>query len=145
MRNASTLGLDGQFVCLNWCANELLVTLGGEDAEGVAGAIPFAPLSTGAEGAQVVLDYAEENGIDLTGKDIPYVQGWWAMAILVEGIERTVMHGNELTSENIKASVESLENFSTDDVTAPITFTADDHRGNKTLRIYQSQRVCGNL
>lgn len=139
LKNAQSLGLkDGiQFVCLNWCANELLITLAGDAAEGVVGAIPFAPPSSGAEGAKVVLDYAKSKNIDLTGKEIPFVQGWWAMAILVEGIERTVKEGKALTGENIKASLESMKDFSTGGVTAPVTFTSTDHRGTKSLKLYQ--------
>ena len=45
--------------------------------------------------------------------------------------------GKELTGENIKASMEGLKDFSTGNVTAPITFTGSDHRGNKTLKVYQ--------
>lgn len=139
LQNARSLGLDMQFVCLNWCANELLINLAGDAAEGVVGAIPFAPPSSGAEGAQVALEFAEEQGIDLSGGEIPFVQGWWAMAILVEGIERTVEAGQELTGANIKASLETLENFETGGVTAPITFTPEDHAGSKSLRMYQVQ------
>lgn len=137
VQNAASLGLDVQFVCLNWCANELLVNLAGDNAEGVVGAIPFAPPSSGAEGAQVALDFAEEQGIDVTNKEIPFVQGWWAMAILIEGVERTAQEGQELTGENIKASLETLDNFETGGVTAPITFTPEDHAGSKSLRMYQ--------
>lgn len=139
IQNAASLGMEAQFVCLNWCANELLVQQAGDAAEGVVGAIPFAPPSSGAAGAQVALDYAEEQGIDTAGREIPFVQGWWAMAILVEGIERTVDAGEELTGPNIKASLETLDNFETGDVTAPITFTATDHAGSKALRVYQVQ------
>jgi branched-chain amino acid transport system substrate-binding protein len=42
-----------------------------------------------------------------------------------------------VTGESIKASLESITNFSTGDVTAPITFTGSDHAGNKTSRVYQ--------
>ena len=34
MRNGDSLGLDVQYVCLNWCSNSMLMDLGGESAEG---------------------------------------------------------------------------------------------------------------
>lgn len=135
LKNAKGMGLNLQFVCLNWCANEILVQLSGDAAEGMVGAIPFAHV--GAEGAKVALDYAKAKNIDFGGAESNFVQGWWAMAILIEGVERTVKEGKELTGENIKASLETVKDFSTGGVTQPITFTDKDHRGTKGLRIFQ--------
>ena len=55
---------------------------------------------------------------------------------MAEGIRRTLERGLELTGPNIKASLETLDEFDTGGVSVPITFTADDHRGSKGLRIY---------
>ncbi len=134
LKNAKTLGLTTQFVCLNWCANELLVKLAGADAEGVVGAIPFSPAGAGAEAA---LAFAKEKGIDFGGADSSFVQGWTAMSILVAGIDKTAADGKELTGENIKASLETLNNFDTGGVTQPITFSATDHAGSKALKVFQ--------
>ncbi len=134
LKNAKSLGLETQFVCLNWCANELLIKLAGTDAEGVVGAIPFSPTGAGAEQA---FAYATEKGVDFGGADSNYVQGWTAMSILVAGIEKTLADGKELTGENIKASLEALTGFETGGVTQPITFTPTDHAGSKALRLFQ--------
>ncbi len=131
---AKGLGLKAQFVCLNWCANELLIKLAGADAEGVVGTIPFSPSGPGAE---LALSYAKANGIDFGGADSSFVQGWTALSILVAGMEKTVKDGKPLTGENIKASLETLANFDTGGVTQPITFTATDHAGSKALRVFQ--------
>jgi branched-chain amino acid transport system substrate-binding protein len=136
IKNATSLGLDVQFVCLNWCTNEILIKLAGEDAEGVVGTMPFNPVS---EGGELALAYAEENNIDYGGAKGPFVQGWWAMAILVQGIEDTLAAGNELTGANVKAALEQLNGFETQGVTAPITFTSTDHAGAKSLRIFEVQ------
>jgi len=134
LKNAKSLGLTTQFVCLNWCANELLVKLAGADADGVVGTIPFSPVGMGAEAA---LKYAVDNKIDIGGADSSYVQGWTAMSILIAGIEKTAADGKELTGENIKASLEGLTDFDTGGVTQPVTFTATDHAGSKALKVYQ--------
>lgn len=139
LKNAASLGLTPgmQFVCMNWCADELLIKLAGNAAEGTVGAIPFAPPASGAEGAKQALDYARSKNIDIAGSEIHFVQGWWTMAVLVEGIERAVKAGKEPTGENIKAALESLKDFATGGVTQPITFTPSDHRGSKSLKLYQ--------
>lgn len=138
IRNAQEQGLteNMQFVCLNWCANNLLISLSGDAGEGVVGAIPFAPPSSGAEGAKQALDYASTNNIAVDD-EILFVQGWWSMAILVEGIERAAKEGGELTGEKIKSAMEGMSGFETGGVTAPITFSASDHSGNKSLKLYR--------
>lgn len=136
IKNAKSLGLDVQFVCLNWCANELLIKLAAADAEGVVGAIPFSPE---AEGAKVALDFAREKGIDYGGADSTFVQGWTAMSILVTGIERTLKDGKELTGENIKNTLETMGPIDTGGVTLPVVFSTTDHAGVKSLRMFQVQ------
>lgn len=135
IKAAADLGYDVQFVCLNWCANELTVSLAGAAAEGLVGAIPFDPV--GAEGAQTALEYAAAHNIDYGGVDSVFVQGWWAMAILVEGVERVVEAGSEVTGENIKVALEGMDGFETGGVTPPISFSPTDHRGSKSLRLFQ--------
>ncbi len=136
VRNASEQGLDMQFVCMNWCSNNLLIGLASDAAEGVVGAIPFAPPSSGAEGAKVALDYGAEKNITIDD-EIAFVQGWWSMGILVEGIERAAKEGGDLTGEAVKNAMEKMSGFETGGVAAPITFSSTDHRGNKSLKMYQ--------
>ncbi|MCI0713331.1 MAG: ABC transporter substrate-binding protein [Chloroflexi bacterium] len=140
MRNLNDLGLM-EFVqvgCLNWCADELLISGAGEAAEGVFGALPFVPTTVEVPGQEEPRAWLEENeGTTLEEATLHFSQGWWTMAIMVEGIRLTLQNGQELTGENIKASLESIENFDTGDITAPITFTPEDHRGNRGLTIYR--------
>jgi branched-chain amino acid transport system substrate-binding protein len=139
LKNAKALELipQAQFVCLNWCADELVVDQAADATEGLVGIIPFAPLSAGADGARQALDYAKSQNIDLAGSELHFVQGWWSMAILVEGIEQAAKDGKPVTGESIKVALEAINGFDTDHVTAAITFTPDDHAGSKTSRVYQ--------
>ncbi|MDX1577845.1 MAG: ABC transporter substrate-binding protein, partial [Gemmatimonadota bacterium] len=66
-----------------------------------------------------------------------YTQGWWTMAIFAEGIRRVLEADEEPTGENIRAALETLEDFDTGGVTAPITFTPEDHLGSKGLRLFR--------
>jgi branched-chain amino acid transport system substrate-binding protein len=136
MRDAKALGLTSniQFFCLNYCSHELFIKLAGDASENVLGVIPY---SADAEGAKVPLDYAKKKGINLANGESGFVQGWYFGVIMTEGIERTVKAGKPLTGENIKASLESLKDFSTGGVSAPITFTATDHRGTRAIKVYQ--------
>lgn len=137
LKDAKTMGLtnDVQFICLNYCSHELFIKLAGDAAEGVIGAIPFNPV--GAAGAQTAIDYAAKKNINIADGVSGYVQGWWAMAILLEGVERVVKENKPLTGENIKAALETLKGFETGGVAAPISFTADSHAGTKSLKLFK--------
>lgn len=137
MRNAQDLGMDVQFICLNWCADEILVELAQDAAEGAIGAMPFTPPSVDTEGDDVIRAFLEEKGESLDEKGSHYSQGWAAMEILIEGIRLTLAAGQEVTGENIKTALEGMSDYDTGGITAPITFTAEDHRGNKALRLFQ--------
>ncbi|MBZ0310687.1 MAG: ABC transporter substrate-binding protein, partial [Anaerolineae bacterium] len=120
--------------CLNWCADELMVSLSEGAGEGVYGAVPFSPIGdlSGHELPATSLEGSDQYA-SLEEATLHYSQGWWTMAVMAEGMRMVVDSGQEVTGPNIKAALETLENFDTGVVTAPITFTADDHRGNRAL------------
>ncbi len=136
-KNAKSLGIPAQIICLNWCADENLVKLAGEAAEGVVGTIPFAPPSAGVAGLKEIQEYAQSKGVNLDEKGLHYVQGWITMAVMAEGIKRVAEGGKEINGENIRAALETMTDFGTGDITTPLSFTASDHAGSKALRLYQ--------
>ena len=137
LKDAVSQGFDAQFICLNWCADEILVNLAGDAAEGVMGAIPFAPPSSPVSGHDAAAEFLKGKGTTLEAESLHYTQGWWTMATMAEGIRRVVENGDEVNGENIRAALETLQNFSTGDVTSPIGFSSNSHKGNKSLKLYQ--------
>jgi branched-chain amino acid transport system substrate-binding protein len=142
VRNTFDAGFeDVEIGCLNWCGDEFLVQLAEEASEGVYGALPFAPITSGVEGLNVPAEYLAENGPyeSMDEATLHYTQGWWTMAVMAEGIRQVVASGQEVTGPNIRAALESIQNFDTGGITAPVSFSADDHQGNRALVIYQVQ------
>ena len=137
LQNAASLRLDATFICLNWCANELLVRLAGDAAEGALGTIPYAPLSVDVPGTRVIHEYLEAKGESAEGKTNAYTQGWWTFAVFAEAMRQVVAAGDELTGANIKAALETFTDFDMRGVTVPLTFTPTDHLGSKALRIFR--------
>jgi branched-chain amino acid transport system substrate-binding protein len=138
LRNLNDLGLM-EFVqvgCLNWCADETLINAAGEASEGVLGALPFGPTSVEVPGQEAAIEWLAESDMTLEEATLHYTQGWWTMAVMVEGIRLTLVNGHELTGANVKANLETITEFDTGGITAPITFTSEDHRGNRSLVIY---------
>lgn len=139
VKDIARLGADMQVICLNWCTDELFVSLAGDAAEGVIGASPFAFPGSGAEGLDTIRSYAESQGKNLDELGVHYVQGWTTMSVMAEGIRRVLEEGQELTGANIREALESLNNYETGGITTPLTFGENDHAGSKALRLYQVQ------
>ncbi|MDE2804111.1 MAG: ABC transporter substrate-binding protein [Gemmatimonadota bacterium] len=137
VQNASSLGLDLTFICLNWCANRQLVDLAGEVAEGVMGTIPYAPLNVDVPGTRVIRDYLTGKGETIEGKTNAYTQAWWTFAVFAEAIGQVLVAGQELTGANIKSALETFTDLDMGGVTVPISFTPDDHLGAKGLRLFR--------
>lgn len=137
LKDAKSQGFGAQFICLNWCADEILVKLAGDAAEGVMGTLPFVPPTVAVPGQSDAEAFLKAKGSSLAEKGLHYTQGWWTMAVMAAGIEAAIKAGNEPTGENIRAGLESLQNFSTGDVTSPISFSASSHKGNNSLHLYK--------
>ena len=59
------------------------------------------------------------------------------MDVMAEAIARTMDADMELTGENIKATLETMEDYETGGILAPVTFTPEDHRSNRASRVYE--------
>ncbi|MEW6616032.1 MAG: ABC transporter substrate-binding protein [Thermodesulfobacteriota bacterium] len=92
--------------------------------------------------------YAEGPGVEemrkvtlryLPGADKAYggtghTYGWGKLRILSEGIRRA---GKDLDEDGLIKALESLNNYDTGGVLAPITYTSKSHRGAQGTRIYR--------
>lgn len=139
LKDAKSQGFNAQFILLNWCADEILINLAGDAAEGVVGAIPFTPPTSPVPGHKDADEFLKSKGSSLEEKGLHYSQGWWTMAVMTEGIRRVVQEGKEINGENIRAALETISNFDTGGVTSPITFTPTSHKGNSSLRLFTVQ------
>lgn len=139
LKNAADQGYKDkmQFILLNWCADEIFVNLAGAAAESVFGAIPFTPPTSPVPGHKDPDEWLKSKGSSLEAKGLHYSQGWWTMAVMTEGIRRVVQQGKPITGENIRAGLESIQNFDTGGVTAPISFSPTSHKGNNALRMFK--------
>ena len=136
-KNVKAQGRTMRITCLNWCTDELYVSLAGPAAEGSKGVAPFAPPSVDVPGMKDPSDYLDSKGESLDEQGVHYVQGWYTMALMAAGIEKAIKDGGDPTGEQIKTALEAMPPFETGDVTPPIEFTADDHEGMDEAPLYQ--------
>lgn len=136
--NVADQGMEATIVCLNWCGDEGFVELAGDAAEGSLGVLPWAP-PTQAEGdISEVESHLEEQGQTLEDIDLHFTQGWYQFKVMVEGIRKVIADGNEVTGPNIKTAMEEMEPVDTP-VSEPIDFSAEDHAGMTSGRVYEVQ------
>lgn len=138
-KDIAAQGLDMKIVCLNWCADELFVTTAGPAAEGHIALQPFAPPSAEKEGHADIKEYLDGKGESLDDKGLHYVQGWWTMAVMAEGIRTVLKNGDELTGANIKTALETMGAVDTGGAVGAgtVEFSEDSHRGSTGTGIYQ--------
>ncbi len=122
VRDLVSSGSDAQVICLNWCGNEVLIELAGEEAEGVLAVQPFLGANSGAEG---LTDITATGGDDVS---IGYIHGWTAMRSMVTAISDVVESGDEVTGPAIKEALEG-QTLSTGGLSADISYSSDSHAG----------------
>jgi branched-chain amino acid transport system substrate-binding protein len=141
-KDIAAQGLDIKIVCLNWCGNELFIdSAGAEAAEGHILIQPFAPMSAEKPGHDVITEYLEEQGTDPESIGTSWVQGWYVMHVMAEGMAHTLSEGDELTGPNLRASLETMGGIDTGGVVGDgtVEFSEESHRGSTSAGIYQAQ------
>ncbi|HVJ93791.1 MAG TPA: ABC transporter substrate-binding protein [Labilithrix sp.] len=122
---------------------------------GVMPFLAFGDRSTGSTEMQKVVDlhdkwrardvnesYNDAAAIIAAGLPVPttrsvrYVQGYMNVKLLKMGIERVMDQGKPVTGENLKAALETFQSEDTGGLTAPLSFSPDDHRPQSTVSIY---------
>ncbi len=130
IKDAAKLGLKTKFVINCWGFDENLPKLAGPAAEGRAfGMMPVVPFGADVPGMKAVV--ASAGGKAYT---LHYVKSWVSMMVMVEGLKRAKKAG-KLNGPGLKAALETLKDFKTEGLCAPITFTPTDHRPNTTMAI----------
>jgi branched-chain amino acid transport system substrate-binding protein len=134
IRDAGKIGLDTKFMINVWGFDETLFEKAGSYAEGrTYGVIPFAMWGENVPGMADIME-AHQRYKSAKTHTLQYVKGWVSMMVMAEGLKRT---SGSPTGPKLKNALETVDNFDTKGLTAPITFTSRDHRPNMKLKIYK--------
>jgi branched-chain amino acid transport system substrate-binding protein len=132
LKDAAKLGLKAKFLINPYGFDEKLPKLAGDAAkERAFGMMPVAPMGADVPGMKPIMASLQE-GQDPTYN---YAKSWVSMLVMAEGLKRAKKAG-DLSGPGLKKALETLRDFSTGGLTAPITFTPTDHRPNTALSIY---------
>ncbi|MEF2145747.1 MAG: ABC transporter substrate-binding protein [Desulfovibrionaceae bacterium] len=114
-----------------WGADEDLVRLAGDAAEGVISLQAAAVYGQDVPGMPAVMKYSD-NQPQMTH----YVRGFASMLVMAEGLKIAAAQG-EVSGETLKAALETLNDFDPMGLTPKISYTPDDHRPNMAVFLYR--------
>ncbi|KIX12388.1 ABC transporter substrate-binding protein [Dethiosulfatarculus sandiegensis] len=129
LKDAAKLGLKTKFMVNCWGFDENLPKLAGKAAENSFGLMPVAPWGADVPGMKAVVESAKGENYTMH-----YVKAWVSTMIMVEGMKRAKKAG-KLDGPGLKAALETIKDFDTQGLTAPITYTPKDHRPNTSCAI----------
>lgn len=130
---ARTMGMDTQFMGTFWTMDNSTVMQMKDVADGFMGVMPYRYYYDDSAPAPMLEKIREMRP---EYQNIPYIQGFLSAMLYAETARRTLAEGKPLTAENLKASLNSIEDFDTGGlIGVPITI-----RGNSIPvgRIYRA-------
>lgn len=132
LKDAAKLGLRTKFLVNCYGMDKNLFKLTGGACVGRAyGMMPLVPMGAEVPGMEKVMTAAK--GEDLTHN---FIKSWVSVMVMAEGLKRAKKAG-ELNGPGLKKALETLRDFDTGGLTAPITYTPNDHRPNTALTIFK--------
>jgi branched-chain amino acid transport system substrate-binding protein len=69
-------------------------------------------------------------------RNVRYVQGFVSFLMFQKGVENVINQGKEINGRNLKEALEAFDRLDVGGLTAPISFSTDDHRPTDRTRIY---------
>jgi len=127
-----------------WGMDERAFDMCGADCVGntfvVMSFAAYGDLSQSTAMADVVALFNKRRAIDHKETkllaNVRYVQGYVSFLIFRKAVEQLVDQGKTINGENLKTALETFRNLDSGGLTAPISYTADDHRPTNRVRIY---------
>ena len=138
LKDSAKLGLKTQYIGLNWTLGEKLVELVGDAAEGFMGTSGFAFWDNEeVKGIQFLKELNQKYHPGITSRPVNYIQGFSSMYVLLSGLR---LADKDYSGENLKKVYESMKDFDTMGLTAPVTFTPESHAGVSAMKIYRIEK-----
>lgn len=138
VRDAVDNDLGADWIINNWGFDENLIDLLGAKAEAVnvAGVAPCAFYGEDVRMMDTVEEYAEKMHPDAPKRLIRTVQAWGNVLLLAEALKQADKAG-DLSGEGILTEgFETMQNFDVGLGFAPVSYSASDHRGAHSPRVY---------
>jgi len=112
-----------------------VINLGGDIVEPLVGATPFYNWDdTKIPGIQLMHEINKKYHPEITYQRLWYTYGFVSAMVVGEGLKR-IPSGREISGENLKKALETLDNFNCQGITSPIKYTSTDHSGPRAVKL----------
>lgn len=137
LNEAHSLGIDTQFIGLNWSAGEgLFDVVDAEAAEGFIATLSHAFPYEDFPGMAEIEEYLESKGKSLDDIDQKFVQGWATAKVIAAGIEQAAKDtDDEITGADIREGLEKLDDIDLGGLSPNVQFGPDKHWGTEETRL----------
>lgn len=132
---ARQVDYEGTFIGLNWAMDDPLIEALGEQANGYQGFPLFAQFfESDVEGIQKIRHYARRVEGRVPARSSKYIAGWTSAQVVAECLRRSE---RPIDGPGILEACRSLDEFDPNGLSPPISFSAEDQRGQKGIRMYE--------
>lgn len=137
LNDAKTLGIDTQFIGLNWSAGEGLFDVVNEEAaEGFIATLSHAFPYEDFPGLDEIAEYLEGEGKTLEDINQKFIQGWATAKMIGAGVEAAAKQTDgEITGADVREGLESLEDYDLGGLSPNVTFGPEKHWGTEQTRL----------
>lgn len=138
LRDLKKFGLNIPLLGTSAACTEDVIRIGGKATKNFIGASPYSSWHEETPGMSRVRKISMKyNPDDIESYKIKsYTLGWTVFEILHEGLKRS---GRSLNGENLVKALESIQNFDTQGLCGPITYTSKKHYGLNYNKLFKSE------
>lgn len=131
---AQKLGLNTPLIGNPNTTEQILFELAGHlpIVKNLVGVTFYATPGENVPGMRKLIETAKKFGVSKDRYYDPwYMQGWTDAMVFVEGLKRA---GKEPTTEKVKNAIENMKTFDTGGLTAPLSYSVDNHTGTNKIK-----------
>lgn len=123
------------YFAITWSTDPQLVELTGEACKNFYGAHGVGSWSDDTPGMELLRKVAKKYNRGDDAKKMSYAYGFGQAMVYAEGIRRC---GKDVSPENLKKAFETMRNFDTQGIVAPVTFTDKSHVSSDKVRLFKA-------
>lgn len=135
LKGARNFGLEGRMIGSFYVSSEDTVAIAGEASKDLIAISPFGYWSDDTHGMIQLRDITKKYQPDTKLKMRHYTQGWITSMICAEGLRRA---GRNLTPDTFVDAYETFKDFSTGEISAPVSYSKTNHKGGRANRFYKT-------
>lgn len=135
LKDAQKIDYWPAYFAVTWSTDPQVVKLTGDAAKNYHGAHGVGTWSDDTPGMKLLRKVAEKYNRGDDAKKMAYAYGFGQAMVYAEGIRRC---GKDVSPENLKKAFETMRNFDTQGIVAPVTFTEGNHAATDKVALFKA-------